>query len=87
MRPIDATELFEDMMRADVSSREKIAAIIKKQPTIKGIETNKMINHFRRLSNEYMQKSEHYKGMALAYSTAADSIMLAMEEGDIDAES
>jgi hypothetical protein len=34
-----------------------------------------------------MQKSEHYRGMALAYATAADSIMLAMEEGDADAES
>lgn len=87
MRPIDATELLEDMMRADVSSREKIAAIIKKQPTINTIEPNKMINHFQRLSNEYMQKSEHYRGMALAYLTAADSIMLAMEEGDADAES
>lgn len=68
MRPIDATELLEDMMKADVSSREKIAAI-------------------RRLSNEYMQKSEHYRRMALAYSTAADSIKLIMEEGDKYAES
>lgn len=87
MRQIDATELIEDMMREDVSSRAKIAAIIEKQPTIKNIDPNKMINHFRRLSNEYMQKSEHYRGMALAYSTAADSIMLTMEEGDSDAES
>lgn len=87
MRSIDATELFEDMMRADVSSRDKIAEIIEKQPTIKSIDPNKMINNFRRLSNEYMQKSEHYRGMALAYSTAADSIMLAMDGGDSDAES
>lgn len=87
MRPIDATELFEDMMREDVSSREKIAAVIKKQPTIKSIEPNKMINNFRRLSSECMQKSEYYRGMALAYATAADGIMLNMEEGDKDAES
>ena len=87
MRPIDATEIFEDMMREDVSSREKIAAIIKRQPTIKSIEPNKMINNFRRLSNDYMQKSEYYRGRALAYATAADGIMLNMEEGDSDAES
>lgn len=54
---------------------------------MRAIEPNKMINNFRRLSNEYMQKSEYYRGMALAYSTAADSIVLAMEEGDKDAES
>lgn len=49
-------------------------------------ELNKMINNFRRLSNEYMQKSEHYRGMALAYATAADGIMLTMEEGDSNAD-
>lgn len=84
---MDTADLVEYLMREDASSRENIDAIIKKQPTIKTIEPNKMINQFRILSNEYMQKSEHYRGMALAYSTAADSIVLAMEEGDKDAES
>ena len=71
---MDTAELIKYLMREDVSSN-------------KTIEPNKMINNFRRLSNEYMQKSEHYRGMALAYENAADSIMLAMEEGDSDAES
>lgn len=84
---MDTAELVEYLMREDVSPRERIDTIIEKQPTIKSIDANKMINHFRRLSNEYMQKSEHYRGMALAFSTAADSIMLTMEEGDSDAES
>ena len=71
---MDTAELIKNVMREDVSSS-------------KTIDPNKIINNFRRLSNEYMQKSEHYRGMALAYATAADSIMLTMEEGDSDAES
>lgn len=70
---MDTAELIKYLMGEDVSSS-------------KTIEPNEMINHFRRLSNEYMQKSEHYRRMALEYSNVADIIKLIMEEGDKDAE-
>lgn len=84
MRKIDGDELLEVLMRSDVSSREKIAEIVRQQPEVKDRALKKLERNFRKLSNEHMSTADYHMGKAHAYAIAADIILLEMEEGDSD---
>lgn len=64
MKLIDGDELLEILCRSDVSTREKIAEIVRNQPEIKGKDTKKYINNMlyleKRLTDCIHQHIEAY---------------------------
>lgn len=78
MRPIDADELMEHVYRDRLDSRELIADMVQRAPTIRieQTETEKMCEEYRAAIEHYRRKNDQLSGQikALAFAVRCNGV-------------